>query len=195
MFQEVFRTGQPVLEHEITSVSAGAEGLPRTYLASYYPVAAADGQTEWVGCIVTDVTERRRAAEVLVQGERMEAVARVAGGVAHEVNNMMTVITGVSGFLEGTLAEGDTRAVDVAEIRRAADRAAGITRQLLAYSRQQLLQPTPIDLNEFLAHGPGRCSRACWAPTSALEFEPRQRRGQGARRSLRNSTRCWSIWC
>jgi len=171
MFEEVFRTGQPVLEHEIASVPAGAEGLPRTYLASYYPVAAADGQTEWVGCIVTDVTERRRAAEVLVQGERMEAVARVAGGVAHEVNNMMTVITGVSGFLEGTLAEGDTRAVDVAEIRRAADRAAGITRQLLAYSRQQLLQPTPIDLNEFLAHGRPVFARLL-GPDVRLELEP-----------------------
>ena len=51
----------------------------------------------------------------------MEAIARVAGGVAHEVNNMMTVITGFSGFLEGTLPQGDTRAEDVAEIRRAAD--------------------------------------------------------------------------
>jgi nitrogen-specific signal transduction histidine kinase/CheY-like chemotaxis protein len=100
---------------------------------------------------VSDVTERRRAAEVLVQGERMEAIARVAGGVAHEVNNMMTVITGFSGFLEGTLPQGDTRAEDVGEIRRAAERAAGITRQLLAYSRQQLLQPTPIDLNGLLS--------------------------------------------
>jgi hypothetical protein len=70
--------------------------------------------------------------------------------VAHEVNNMMTVITGFSGFLEGALAGDDPRADDVAEIRRAADRAASITRQLLAYSRQQLLQPTPLDLNALV---------------------------------------------
>jgi CheY-like chemotaxis protein len=60
------------------------------------------------------------------------------------------VITGFSGFLEGALAGGDPRAEDVAEIRRAADRAASITRQLLAYSRQQLLQPTPLDLNALV---------------------------------------------
>ena len=79
----------------------------RTFLASYYPVASPTARTEWVGCIVSDVTERRRAAELWCRRERMEAIARVAGGVAHEVNNMMTVITGFSGFLEGTLPPGD----------------------------------------------------------------------------------------
>jgi CheY-like chemotaxis protein len=77
----------------------------------------------------------------------MEAIGRVAGGVAHEVNNMMTVITGFSEFLQTSMPADDRRAADVAEIRRAADRAAGITRQLLAYSRQQLLHPVPLDLN------------------------------------------------
>jgi signal transduction histidine kinase len=171
MFEAVFRTGQPLLDREILSASPGADAPQRTYLASYYPVATAEGRTEWVGCIVSDVTERRRAAEVLVQGERMEAIARVAGGVAHEVNNMMTVITGFSGFLEGTLPQGDPRAEDVGEIRRAAERAAGITRQLLAYSRQQLLQPTPIDLNGLLSQ-----SLAVFARLSGSEvrlvFEP-----------------------
>jgi two-component system, cell cycle sensor histidine kinase and response regulator CckA len=146
LFEEVFRTGAPVLDREIVVEPRPQDDGPRTFLASYYPVAA-DGRTEWVGCMVSEVTERRRAGELLVQAERMEAIARVAGGVAHEVNNMMTVITGFSGFLEGTLPAGDPRADDVAEIRRAADRAAGITRQLLAYSRQQVLQPTRLDLN------------------------------------------------
>ncbi|HUR92946.1 MAG TPA: GAF domain-containing protein [Gemmatimonadales bacterium] len=147
LFEEVFRRGEPVLDHEMTVAARSEEEGPRIYMTSYYPVTAPHGGTEWVGCMVSDVTEHRRAAELLVQAERMEAVARVAGGVAHEVNNMMTVITGFSGFLEGSLAADDARAEDVAEIRRAADRAAGITRQLLAYSRQQLLQPTSLDLN------------------------------------------------
>jgi signal transduction histidine kinase len=152
LLEEVFRTGAPVLDREIV-VEAPAQGDgPRTFLASYYPVAATDGRTEWVGCMVSEVTERRRAGELLVQAERMEAIARVAGGVAHEVNNMMTVITGFSGFLEGSLPAGDPRADDVAEIHRAADRAAGITRQLLAYSRQQVLQPTRLDLNVLVQH-------------------------------------------
>ena len=149
-FEEVFRTGAPVLDREIVAEPPSEEEDQRIFLASYYPVAASHGGTDWVGCMVSEVTERRRAAELLVQAERMEAVARVAGGVAHEVNNMMTVITGFSGFLEGALPAGDPRVSDVAEIRRAADRAAGITRQLLAYSRQQLLQPIPLDLNAVL---------------------------------------------
>jgi CheY-like chemotaxis protein len=101
----------------------------------------------------------------------MEAIARVAGGVAHEVNNMMTVITGFSGFLEGTLPPDDVRAEDVGEIRRAAERAAGITRQLLAYSRQQLLQPTPIDLNGLLSQGLPLFTRLLGAEVR-LVFEP-----------------------
>jgi signal transduction histidine kinase len=149
LFEEVFRTGAPVLDREIVVEPRPQDDGPRIFLASYYPVAT-DGRTEWVGCMVSEVTERRRAGELLVQAERMQAIARVAGGVAHEVNNMMTVITGFSGFLEGSLPAGDPRADDVAEIHRAADRAAGITRQLLAYSRQQVLQPTRLDLNALL---------------------------------------------
>ena len=150
LFEEVFRTGLPALDREIVLPPRGDEDGQRIFLASYYPVGSPDGRTEWVGCIVSDVTERRRAADLVVQGERMEAIARVAGGVAHEVNNMMTVITGFGGFLAGALPPGDARAADLGEIRRAAERAAGITRQLLAYSRQQLLRPTPLDLNDLV---------------------------------------------
>lgn len=151
-FEEVLRTGQPLLEQETVRPPRGDQAQPRAYVASFYPVAAPSKEVEWVGCIVSDVTERRRAADLVAYGERMQAIARVAGGVAHEVNNMMTVITGFSGLLEATLPSEDPRSGDVAEIRRAADRAAGITRQLLAYSRQQLLQPTPLDLNALLRH-------------------------------------------
>jgi len=171
MFEAVFRTGQPLLDRELLVTPVGADPGQRTYLASYYPVAAAEGRIEWVGCIVSDVTERRRAAEVLLQGERMEAIARVAGGVAHEVNNMMTVIAGFSGFLEGSLPRGDSRADDLGEIRRAADRAAGITRQLLAYSRQQLLQPTPLDLNALVSQSLPVFARLL-GPDVRILFEP-----------------------
>ncbi len=171
LFEEVFRTGAPVLDREIV-VEARAQGDgPRTFLASYYPVPATDGQTEWVGCMVSEVTERRRAGELMVQAERMEAIARVAGGVAHEVNNMMTVITGFSGFLEGSLPAGDPRADDVAEIHRAADRAAGITRQLLAYSRQQVLQPTRLDLNALVQQSVPMFARLL-GPGVRIELHP-----------------------
>ena len=150
LFEEAFRSGRPVLDHEIAPAAEPGSETGRIYLASCYPVDVPPGGAQWVACMVSDVTERRRAAELLVQAERMEAVARVAGGVAHEVNNMMTVITGFSGLVEGAMPAGDPRAEDLAEIRRAADRAAGITRQLLAYSRQQLLQPTALDLDAMV---------------------------------------------
>jgi PAS domain S-box-containing protein len=150
LVDEVFRTGRPILDQEIAREAHAEVESGRVYLVSCYPVAVPSEDTQSVACMLTDVTERRRAAELLAQAERMEAVARVAGGVAHEVNNMMTVITGFSDMLEGAMPAGDPRIDDLTEIRRAADRAAGITRQLLAYSRQQLLQPTALDLHAMV---------------------------------------------
>jgi signal transduction histidine kinase/CheY-like chemotaxis protein len=167
----VLRTGLPVLDREIVAEPLSEEEEVRIFLASYYPLEAQHGGTEWVGCMVSDVTERRVAAALLVQAERMEAVARVAGGVAHEVNNMMTVITGFSGFLQESLPADDPRAADVAEIRRAADRAAGITRQLLAYSRQQVLQPTPLDLNAVVQQSVPALARLL-GPEVEIEVHP-----------------------
>jgi len=146
-FHRVLSTGTPVLDQELRLGLPGQPTGERILLVSYYPVHGPEGEVHWVGVVVLDVTERKRADEALMQGQRMEAIAKVAGGVAHEVNNMMTVITGFSGFLEGAMPAEDPRLADVAEIRKAADRAAGITRQLLAYSRQQLLQPRPLDFN------------------------------------------------
>jgi PAS domain S-box-containing protein len=146
-FRRVLSSGEPVLDQELRLGLPGQPSGERILLVSYYPVHGPESEVHWVGVVVLDVTERRRADEALMQGQRMEAIAKVAGGVAHEVNNMMTVITGFSGFLEGGMPVDDPRLADVAEIRKAADRAAGITRQLLAYSRQQLLQPRSLDFN------------------------------------------------
>ena len=95
----------------------------------------------------------------------MEAIARVAGGVAHEVNNMMTVITGFSGFFESSLPAGDPAPTIVAEDqagRRARRRAS--PRQLLAYSRQQLLLPTALDLNDLVRRRPSPYWPGCSVP-------------------------------
>ncbi|HEX5385149.1 MAG TPA: PAS domain S-box protein [Gemmatimonadales bacterium] len=100
--------------------------------------------------VVRDRTEQRRIGEHLRQAQRMEAIGRVAGGVAHEVNNMMTVILGFCTFLEHGLEAPDQRADDVAQIARAAERAAEVSRSLLAYSRRQLLQPQVLDLSAVL---------------------------------------------
>src|SRR2546427_9462764 len=82
---------------------------------------------------------------------KMEAVGRLAGGVAHDFNNILTAITGYADLLLDDLGAADARREDVAEIRKAADRAAGLTRQLLAFSRQQVMQAKVIDLNSLVS--------------------------------------------
>ncbi|HEX6104460.1 MAG TPA: PAS domain S-box protein, partial [Gemmatimonadales bacterium] len=109
-----------------------------------------DGQPQVVRGIYRDVTERKRIEEQLRRAERMQAAGRLAGGVAHEVNNMMTGVIGFSEFLLRELDPDDPRRADVTEIIRAGTRAADVTRQLLAFTRQQFLRPEVFDLNEVV---------------------------------------------
>jgi two-component system, cell cycle sensor histidine kinase and response regulator CckA len=89
---------------------------------------------------------REREAQ-LKQAQRMEAVGRLAGGIAHDFNNLLTAISGYAELLLMRLPMGDPGRQDGEEILRAAERAATLTRQLLAFSRRQVLQPRPVDLN------------------------------------------------
>ncbi len=97
--------------------------------------------------IYRDVTERKRVEDQLRRAERMQAAGRLAGGMAHEVNNMMTGVIGFSEFLLRSFAEDDVRRGEVQEIIRAGTRASDVTRQLLAFTRQQLLHPEVLDVN------------------------------------------------
>jgi two-component system cell cycle sensor histidine kinase/response regulator CckA len=110
-----------------------------------------DGAIVGVLGIVRDITDRVRLEDQLRQAQKMEAVGRLAGGVAHDFNNLLTVITSYSELLLADLAREDPRRADVEEIRRATDRAASLTRQLLAFSRRQVLQPKIVDLNGVIA--------------------------------------------
>ena len=103
--------------------------------------------TVWV---MADVTERRVMEEQLRQAQKMDAVGQLAGGVAHDFNNLLTVITSYGQFLLNALPEHDPRRSDAHEITQAAARAATLTRQLLAFSRRQVLQPQVLDLNEVI---------------------------------------------
>jgi hypothetical protein len=100
--------------------------------------------------LATDVTERRRLEQQLRQAQKMEAVGRLAGGVAHDFNNILGVIMGYGDLLARRMPSGDPLVGKVREILKAADRAAGLTRQLLAFSRQQVLQPRVLDLNSVV---------------------------------------------
>ena len=118
----------------------------RHSVARAVPVLGSDGSVrEWIGT-VTDAEDRWLAEERLRQADRMESVGRLAGGIAHEANNQMTVILGAAEFLARAIRDEAAR-VDVEHIRRAAHRTAAITQQLLAFSRRQVLQPELVDLN------------------------------------------------
>jgi PAS domain S-box-containing protein len=106
-----------------------------------------EGRPAVVRGIFRDITERKRVEEHLRRAERMQAAGKLAGGVAHEVNNMMTGVIGFSEFILRSLESDDPRREDVEEVIRAGTRAADVTRQLLAFTRQQFLQPQMVDIN------------------------------------------------
>jgi two-component system, cell cycle sensor histidine kinase and response regulator CckA len=135
-----------------------------------YRMTAADGRVVWIHDVVMvkvgadgsralsgimiDITERKRTAErlreveaQLREAQKMEAVGRLAGGVAHDFNNLLTVITGYADLAMASGGSRDPRGRDIEEIRRAADRAAVLTQQLLAFSRKQVMHPRVIDVN------------------------------------------------
>jgi PAS domain S-box-containing protein len=143
------------IERRVTS----AAGADRWFEAHLIPVVAEDGGIIGVCLSVVNIDERKRTEENLRRVERLQAIGRLAGGVAHEVNNMMTVVLGLSEFLLHDLSPDDRRHEDVAEIARAADRAANITRQLLAFSRQQVMQPRLLDLNAVVQGTQGMLGR------------------------------------
>jgi PAS domain S-box-containing protein len=102
--------------------------------------------------IVRDVSARLRNEERLRQAQKMEAIGRLAGSIAHDFNNLLTAIGGYADLLAGTMDPDDAAIEDAREIRRAVDRGAALTRQLLAFSRRQLVQTQVVDLNESV-HG------------------------------------------
>ena len=110
------------------------------------PVKTDQGQEAVYG-IYTDITESKGLEQRLRQSHKMEAIGQLAGGVAHDFNNLLTAILGNCELLLNDLEPNDPHYMDVAEIKRAGDRAAALTRQLLAFSRRQYLQPKVLDLN------------------------------------------------
>jgi two-component system cell cycle sensor histidine kinase/response regulator CckA len=100
--------------------------------------------------IARDVSERLRLAEQLRHAQKMDAVGRLAGGVAHDMNNVLAVVLSYSAFLLEGVESGEVRADDVREIRTAAQRGAALTKQLLAFSRQRVLKLGLLDLNETI---------------------------------------------
>ena len=106
---------------------------------------------EYYETFVRDVTEQRRLQQQLVQSQKMEAVGRLAGGVAHDFNNLLTVILSYSDLLLEDRPRDAPDREDIEQIRKAAVGASALTRQLLAFSRQQVLEPRVLDVNTVVA--------------------------------------------
>jgi PAS domain S-box-containing protein len=105
----------------------------------------------WFEGIVEDLSEQSSLEEQLRQSQKMEAIGRLAGGIAHDFNNLLTVISGYTGMLVETLSESDPRRTDALRVKHAALQAATLTRQLLAFSRKQVLSPVTLNLNQVVS--------------------------------------------
>ena len=115
------------------------------------PVRDADGNVIHHQGFLLDITEQKRLEEQLRQSQKMDAIGQLAGGIAHDFNNMLTAISGYADLLALSFEDGDDpRADDVQQIRKAAAHAAGLTRQLLAFGRRQVLCTERLDVNDVV---------------------------------------------
>ncbi|OFW03277.1 MAG: hypothetical protein A3H96_19445 [Acidobacteria bacterium RIFCSPLOWO2_02_FULL_67_36] len=146
--REVVNTGERVVRQEEGWGAAGG----RQFVVTRAPHHDAKGRLAGVISFARDVTEQRRLAEHLRQTQKLESIGRLAGGIAHDFNNLMTIVLGYADALEsGGGPEGSAPGY-ITEIKRAAERAALLTRQLLAFSRQQTLRPKVLDPNWVIAN-------------------------------------------
>jgi two-component system, cell cycle sensor histidine kinase and response regulator CckA len=127
------------------------DGTVRWLSGSGRVLLGEDGEPRRAVGISLDVTERRMLEEQYQQAQRMEAIGRLAGGVAHDFNNVLTAILGYCELLLTDFDPVDPRRADIEEIQKAGLRAAGLTRQLLTFSRKQIIEPTQLDLNAIVA--------------------------------------------
>jgi len=135
---------------EVEATWKRKDGRLLTVQLSVRASRSAARQVEYYETFVRDVTEQRRLQAQLVQSQKMEAVGRLAGGIAHDFNNLLTVITTSCDLLLEDLDAKDPKREDVDQVRKAADGAAALTRQLLAFSRQQVLTPQVVNLGDVV---------------------------------------------
>ncbi len=143
--EERVARGEAIADVEV--MTTGADGTQTHHAVSAFPVQDERGELAATAMIVRDVTEAKGLAEQLGQAQRLESLGRLAGGIAHDFNNLMAVITGYAGVLAREV-QGESNVHAVEEVQRAARRAAELTSQLLAFSRQRPATPTTVDVAE-----------------------------------------------
>jgi two-component system, cell cycle sensor histidine kinase and response regulator CckA len=141
-WREVLALGEAQHEHRVRARGGGVRVVECNYRARVH------GHRHL--CIARDITDRRLIEERLVQAEKIESVGRLAGGIAHDFNNLLTAILGYTELLLASRPFDDPDRRDLEEIQKAGQRAAGLTQQLLAFSRKQVLMPKEVDLNQTI---------------------------------------------
>jgi PAS domain S-box-containing protein len=149
---EAYRLSQPAapnavpLVMEVEYQRRDGAAIPREVGVQYVDVQG----RALVVVVARDVTERKRLELQLQQAQKMEGIGRLAGGIAHDFNNVLTAIVGYTEMARASLPPRHVAAADLGEVRRAAERASALTRQLLAFARKQIIQPQVVSINDLL---------------------------------------------
>ena len=146
--QQIISTGQPLIAQ--VEQKRTADGRVRWVSASKAPIKDKNGQVVGIVGISRDITPEIELQQQLQQAMKMDAIGRLAGGVAHDFNNLLQVILGFTEVLLAGVQKNDPQYEDLQQIERAAKRAADLTRQLLAFSRKQRIQPQLLDINKII---------------------------------------------
>src|SRR6059036_3421495 len=170
---------------EVEATWKRKDGARLTVQLSVRAVRNADRQVEYYETFVRDVSEQRRLQQQLVQSQKMEAVGRLAGGIAHDFNNLLTVITSYCDLLLEDLEREDPKREDVEQVRKAADGATALTRQLLAFSRQQVLEPKVVSLSVVVQGVEKMAARHRGGCGPGHGARPRRGLGEGRHRAAR----------
>ena len=137
---------------DLESQACDSEGSTVWLYHTIIPVFNEDDRIDFITVVSADITERKTMEQQLHQSQKMESIGRLAGGVAHDFNNLLTAIQGFSDLIQDSLLQEDPLQNDVREIQRAAESASTLTRQLLGFSRKQVISPKVIDLNKTIAN-------------------------------------------
>ncbi|MFY9741442.1 MAG: PAS domain S-box protein, partial [Candidatus Sulfotelmatobacter sp.] len=140
--------GESIEHYE--SMRVTKDGRRLNVSISVAPLRDMSGEVVGASAIARDITDQRRAEDQLRQSQKMEAIGRLAGGVAHDFNNVLGIINACAEFLRDRIDPASEPAVYVENIKKATDRGAALTRQLLAFSRRQVVKPVILDLNDRL---------------------------------------------
>jgi len=153
-FQPADQASAPIAAHHSAiageRVAFSFEWKENSYACHVEPLRDAAGTVHGAICMALDVTDRKRLEEQFRQSQKMEAVGRLAGGIAHDFNNLLMVIQGYADLLAERLPAGESLRRNAEQIQVAAQRAAGLTQQLLAFSRKQILAPKVLNINSVV---------------------------------------------